>query len=429
MNLEILVRNTSLKTWAISLLFSGCASFGIVNNLLFGQTRSMQIVILFLLTAIIAVVYSLLLIPRLVSASAGAGKNAVLSCLLIGGLSSWILSSNISIRLPLDGNAVQRLEIIPLMGENGYGNLPLLEIKIDERKIPFKEMTRGGGWDVRDGMLLHGGDNVEGVSHTFKNRRQTQITIIFQEGPDMGKAAVWINGMEREVLNLRQDVPGERLVEVGVQGVTGPPWLLIVFQLVHALAFLPLMLTLFWFLCVILPGRVLSDSSLAKSFLRVIVFLWSIAVLAMALFWLQTNGLVSVIRRSFPVPVQVIRPYGSYGFVVPIGTDRLSQNEVFSSPAILLENGRILEPGNASHDEIIEKKGGAFSFWEGTLVFSSSDNSDPRVNDRQYTMQLPIVLDAHGMLLPFLGCCSYRFIFFLCCRSLFHTSGADWRLD
>ncbi|MCB9109939.1 MAG: hypothetical protein H6634_01690 [Anaerolineales bacterium] len=54
----------------------------------------------------------------------------------------------------------------------------------------------------------------------------------------------------------------------------------------------------------------------------------------------------------------------------------------------LLEDGKKLPGISAiSHKEIRELGAGRFSFWEGTVYFSASDNSDPRNNGRVYTIQ------------------------------------------
>jgi SAM-dependent methyltransferase len=53
----------------------------------------------------------------------------------------------------------------------------------------------------------------------------------------------------------------------------------------------------------------------------------------------------------------------------------------------LYEDGLELGPPHASHDEIGRFGGGRFSHWKGTLFFSSSDGSDPRVNGRRYEVR------------------------------------------
>ena len=52
----------------------------------------------------------------------------------------------------------------------------------------------------------------------------------------------------------------------------------------------------------------------------------------------------------------------------------------------VFEDGRRLGPPHRPHDYIREDGGGQFSHWGSTLYFSGSDNSDPRVNGRIYTV-------------------------------------------
>ena len=63
-------------------------------------------------------------------------------------------------------------------------------------------------------------------------------------------------------------------------------------------------------------------------------------------------------------------------------------NNLFRSPLRLLEDGRPLGPAHAPHRRIGEDGGGAYSHWTGnTLWFSTSDNSDPNSNARDYSIE------------------------------------------
>ena len=53
----------------------------------------------------------------------------------------------------------------------------------------------------------------------------------------------------------------------------------------------------------------------------------------------------------------------------------------------LWEDDRILGPGGCMHDEIRETGQGRYSVWGEQIYFSTSDNSDPRVNRRTYTFR------------------------------------------
>jgi hypothetical protein len=52
----------------------------------------------------------------------------------------------------------------------------------------------------------------------------------------------------------------------------------------------------------------------------------------------------------------------------------------------LFENGIALGPAHCLHVRIRRKGSGAFSHWQDRLIFSTSDNSDPNFNGRQYTI-------------------------------------------
>jgi hypothetical protein len=56
------------------------------------------------------------------------------------------------------------------------------------------------------------------------------------------------------------------------------------------------------------------------------------------------------------------------------------------SPLVLLEDGLPIAPAHALHAVVREKGAGSYSHWEDWLLFSSSENSDPRVNGRRYSI-------------------------------------------
>jgi hypothetical protein len=56
------------------------------------------------------------------------------------------------------------------------------------------------------------------------------------------------------------------------------------------------------------------------------------------------------------------------------------------SPYFLMEDGKQLAPTHAAHDDIRNKGKGSWSHWGQNIYFSSSDGSDPRQNNRKYTL-------------------------------------------
>src|SRR5262249_9402357 len=84
----------------------------------------------------------------------------------------------------------------------------------------------------------------------------------------------------------------------------------------------------------------------------------------------------------------------------PVAVVAISEglNDPYRSSLRLFENGVELGPPHIVHDRLRERGGGRFSFWAGTLYFSASDNTDPRVNGRGYTAEIPLGLGSTGWL-------------------------------
>ena len=61
----------------------------------------------------------------------------------------------------------------------------------------------------------------------------------------------------------------------------------------------------------------------------------------------------------------------------------------FYADSVLYENGKPLARGVNSHDEIRNSGEGLYSMWPILVMFSSSDNSDPRINGRVYSIKVP----------------------------------------
>ncbi len=72
-----------------------------------------------------------------------------------------------------------------------------------------------------------------------------------------------------------------------------------------------------------------------------------------------------------------------------IPTDEPASN---ASNLELAEDGKTLGPGHALHDTIRSQGAGRYSHWAGSLLFSSGDGSDPRVNGRNYSVRVQPVL-------------------------------------
>lgn len=57
------------------------------------------------------------------------------------------------------------------------------------------------------------------------------------------------------------------------------------------------------------------------------------------------------------------------------------------SNLLLFEDGRQIGPPHQGHADIMQQGQGRYSHWVGALVFSASDNTDPRTNGRSYTVR------------------------------------------
>jgi len=135
----------------------------------------------------------------------------------------------------------------------------------------------------------------------------------------------------------------------------------------------------------------------------IIIGVWILSVVALLLLIFQSKGYIFLFSKQLPVAAQaaLLSGHGPNSYSISMGTDLWSQNENFLSPAQLLEDNRIIGPGNTLHTEIGTQGAGRFSFWKGTLIFSTSDNSDPRTNGRQYVLLLPFSLGSRGLAIAY----------------------------
>jgi hypothetical protein len=58
-----------------------------------------------------------------------------------------------------------------------------------------------------------------------------------------------------------------------------------------------------------------------------------------------------------------------------------------SSNLMMFEDGRALRPSHSLHTDIREKGRGRYSHWDGSIIFSSTDGTDPRSNGRAYSVR------------------------------------------
>ena len=231
----------------VSAFLGGATSFGIVYYFAAQINRVIQIILFALMVVVVTVAYHKLFMPWLVATFASRGrKNLVLLgvvSILLAGMASFVINYPV----PLNNEVKQRLEIVPLTGKGGSSNLTLLEVKIEGRKIPLKSISIGEGWEIQKGVLVHGGEKQAAAVYVFNNRPQSQMTLLFQEGQQMGMASIVVNGEERGKINLLSGASGEQLVDMELYGIAGPLWLLILVKLVYVTALFPMVFILLWF--------------------------------------------------------------------------------------------------------------------------------------------------------------------------------------
>ena len=87
-------------------------------------------------------------------------------------------------------------------------------------------------------------------------------------------------------------------------------------------------------------------------------------------------------------PISNVRHEIGFAFQAPFGFEWMSSH-MKPSPAIVLENGNAMGPGNSMHDDIRNHGQGRYSFWHDVVYFSASDNSDPRTNQKRYEILWP----------------------------------------
>jgi len=93
---------------------------------------------------------------------------------------------------------------------------------------------------------------------------------------------------------------------------------------------------------------------------------------------------------SHVLPIELATQHAKYCWRIDLPDEFLPGNSPSapkSSPLEFFEGRSRLGPAHASHSLIQEQGRGAFSHWDRTLFFSTSDNSDPRTTGREYSVQ------------------------------------------
>jgi hypothetical protein len=127
------------------------------------------------------------------------------------------------------------------------------------------------------------------------------------------------------------------------------------------------------------------------------------ALVALVSIYLVVVGFWLVITRQIPSPgfLRIVRailrpPYSGCitdfklekgcCYIASVPSFLLSDRDS-SSFLSVFEDGRLLGPPHAPHEDIRSMGLGRFSHWGTELYLSTSDNSDPRTNGRRYEVK------------------------------------------
>lgn len=115
------------------------------------------------------------------------------------------------------------------------------------------------------------------------------------------------------------------------------------------------------------------------------VYRWALGGLALLALAVGQTG----VRQSFELQPSTFQPVKDLAFSAPLSRPAVSaasdsNDDPQRSSLILFEDGRPLGPAHSLHESIWTKGGGAYSHWGDSVIFSTSDNSDPRTNGRRY---------------------------------------------
>ncbi len=93
----------------------------------------------------------------------------------------------------------------------------------------------------------------------------------------------------------------------------------------------------------------------------------------------------------FALPPDGITHAGGHAYAFTFRTlgARLYTQTGWYRDSILEEDGLPLPSPHASEDRVARDGHGAYTLWSNTIVFSTSDGSDPRSNGRRYTLRVP----------------------------------------
>lgn len=113
-------------------------------------------------------------------------------------------------------------------------------------------------------------------------------------------------------------------------------------------------------------------------------------IAAGSLLLLHTTGVMPLAWDRQEIDVTKARNPEGFMYAYNIGTDKYSDTKLQDMPTYLYENDTLLIQPHESQSLISEYGRGRYILREKVLFFSSSDNSDPRKNQKHYILEYPL---------------------------------------
>lgn len=125
---------------------------------------------------------------------------------------------------------------------------------------------------------------------------------------------------------------------------------------------------------------------------RIIPFVYinTFFIVVGTLLMLHMTGLLPLAWQQQVLDSDKFRNPEGFMYVYNLGTEKLSDTKLRDYPSLLYENGILLLQPHESQSLISEYGRGSYILREKVLFFSTSDNSDPRTNQKIYTLESPL---------------------------------------
>jgi hypothetical protein len=112
-------------------------------------------------------------------------------------------------------------------------------------------------------------------------------------------------------------------------------------------------------------------------------------ILSGTLLVMHLTGMMPLAWEQVELESKRFRHRENHQFTYNLGSDRYSDTKLWDYPAYLYEDDVLLLQAHESQSLIAEYGRGRYILREDLLFFSTSDNSDPRDNERRYTLKTP----------------------------------------